>query len=83
MLLGGGDGDIEEWDDVDEPYKMHLLKALTMALYAGAKKKRTHFSFGPTTNSIQMARLLSVRLRKDKIEITCVGENDLVHAEAA
>lgn len=66
-----------------DAYKVHLLEALTMAPYTGAKKERTHFSFGPTTNSIQMARLLTVRPRKDKIEITCVGENDLVHATAA
>ena len=47
--------------------------------YIGGEAERTHYAFGPSDAWSLFARVLAVRPRGERVEISCVGEHDGVH----
>lgn len=57
-----------------------LSSELDFDPYVGNAQERTHFAFGAGETWAILARVMSVRPRKDQIEINAVIENNLVHS---
>lgn len=63
--------------------EVRLLELVNIEILTGTKAERTHFAFGTTDKWASLARVVGIRPRSDKVEITAVVENNKVHEEVA
>ncbi len=62
-----------------EEKQVQLVDPLDIAPFTGHGEERTYFAFGPGSDWAQLARVLAIRPRGGRIEITAVAEDDRVH----
>jgi sulfur carrier protein ThiS len=62
-----------------EDRQVHLLEAIDITPYTDASEERTHFAFGAGDAWGTKARVIAVKPRGERVEITAVAEDDQVH----
>ncbi|MDT7849911.1 host specificity factor TipJ family phage tail protein [Methylophilus sp. VKM B-3414] len=84
MLLrtatGGAQGPIEVTRGADDATLVFNPALLSESVYTGWDKEKTHIVFGPSGRVIQLARVLSIKPRKDTVEIVAINEDARVHS---
>ncbi len=62
-----------------EDRQVHLLEAIDITPYTDTSEERTHFAFGAGDAWGTKARVIAVKPRGERVEITAVAEDDQVH----
>lgn len=77
---GGAIGPIAVTKGAEDNILVFNPAEVTIPIYTGFEKEKTHIVFGPAGRVIQFARVLSIKPRNKTVEISAINEDARVHS---